>query len=112
MKFRPTQILALGFFSFFSAFSAAESLRCKTDIVQIGESKADIFTKCGQPQLTDTFCEKTQRRFLKDDGSAGFVESCENIDVWTYNPGKGQFWTHLYFEKGKLREMKYGDRVE
>lgn len=105
-------ILALVICCLFGTQAYAESMRCQTDIVQVGDTKADVVRKCGQPQFTDTFCEKTQRRFLKNDGTAGFIEDCENIDIWTYNPGAGQFWTHLYFEKGKLREMKYGDRVD
>ena len=117
MSFRIIPLSVLFFFissafSLLSSSATAESLRCKTDFVQIGDTKADVVVKCGEPQITDSFCEKTEQRFLKSDGTSGFIESCENIDIWTYNPGPGQFWTHLYFEKGKLREMKYGERVK
>lgn len=112
MEFCKTRALVVAVCLLVGPYSYAESLRCKNDTVQIGDSKADVVVKCGQPQLTDSICEKTQKRFLKSDGTSGFIEACENIDIWTYNPGPGQFWTHLYFEQGKLREMKYGDRVE
>jgi len=105
-------VLALTSLCAFSSEAAAESLRCNGDIVSIGDSKADVTLKCGAPSMTDSFCEKVPVRFVKRDGTEAYGETCEDVDVWTYNPGKGQFWTHLYFSHGKLREMKYGERVE
>lgn len=90
----------------------AESLRCHGDIVEIGDAKVDVYRKCGEPVLKDSYCEKTPVRIKLADGSFDTLERCENVDAWTYNPGKGQFWTNLYFSEGKLREMRYGDRVE
>lgn len=90
----------------------AESLRCHGDIVEIGDAKVDVYRKCGEPALKDNYCEKTPVTIKQLDGSYDTIEHCEYIDVWTYNPGKGQFWTNLYFSEGKLREMRYGDRVE
>ena len=90
----------------------AESLRCKGDIVDIGDTKIDVYRMCGEPSFKDTVCEKVPYRLKQRDGNYSLSEQCQNIEIWTYNPGKGQFWTNLYFEEGKLREMKYGDRVE
>jgi len=90
----------------------AESLRCHGDIVELGDAKVDVFRKCGEPVLKDNYCEKTPVRIKQADGSYEIIERCDYIDVWTYNPGKGQFWTNLYFSEGKLREMRYGDRVQ
>lgn len=90
----------------------AESLRCKGDIVEVGDAKVDVYRKCGEPVLKDNYCEKTPIKIKQVDGSYNIVERCEYVDVWTYNPGKGQFWTNLYFSEGRLREMRYGDRVE
>jgi Protein of unknown function (DUF2845) len=93
-------------------FAHAESLRCKGDIVDLGDTKADVFRKCGEPVMKDTYCEKTPFKIKQSDGNYSVTERCENVDIWTYNPGKGQFWTNLYFAEGQLREMRYGDRVE
>lgn len=112
MKLTGIHSLLLICLSFTAQYSAAESMRCHNDIVQIGDTKADIIQKCGNPEMTDSYCEKLPQQVPRADGTTLIVDSCENIDIWTYNPGKGQFWTHLYFAKGKLREMKYGDRVE
>ncbi len=90
----------------------AESMRCQGDIIDIGDSKVDVYRKCGEPIFKDSYCEKIPVRIKRKDGGWDTVETCENVDVWTYNPGKGQFWTNLHFKEGKLREMRYGDRVE
>jgi hypothetical protein len=115
MKLIYSSALACMLFGAIAPQAFAESLRCKGDIVDIGDTKADVVQKCGNPEMTDSFCEKIadrERVPRRDGGTTVIVENCENIDIWTYNPGKGQFWTHLYFARGKLREMRYGDRVE
>lgn len=104
--------LVLGFATLISCASHAESLRCKGDIIDIGDTKIDVLRKCGEPEFKDTFCENTPVRIRQSDNQFNIIERCENIDIWTYNPGKGQFWTNLYFSEGKLREMRYGDRVK
>ena len=90
----------------------AESLRCNGDIVDIGDTKIDVYRMCGEPVFKDSFCEKIPYKVKHNDGNYSVTEQCQNIEIWTYNPGKGQFWTNLYFQESKLREMKYGDRVE
>ncbi len=90
----------------------AESLRCNGDIVEVGNAKVDVYRKCGEPVLKDSFCESRPIKIKQADGSYSLIDHCRNVDVWTYNPGKGQFWTNLYFSEGQLREMRYGDRVE
>lgn len=104
--------LAAGFAALISCSTHAESMRCKGDIIDLGDTKIDVLRKCGEPVYKDTFCENTPIRIRQSDGQFNVVERCHNIDIWTYNPGKGQFWTNLYFSEGRLREMRYGDRVE
>ena len=96
----------------FSTTVTAESLRCNGDIIEIGDAKINVLRKCGEPAFKDSFCEKIPIRIKQPNGDYTLSELCENVDIWTYNPGKGQFWTNLYFSQGKLREMRYGDRVQ
>jgi Protein of unknown function (DUF2845) len=97
---------------FLSHSVKAESLRCNGDIVEVGDAKVDVYRKCGEPVLKDSYCENIPIKIKQNNGSYNIIERCNNIDVWTYNPGKGQFWTNLYFSEGRLREMRYGDRVK
>lgn len=95
-----------------SGSAHAESLRCRGDIVEVGDVKVDVYRKCGEPVFKDNYCKTAPIRVKQADGSYSLFEHCENVEVWTYNPGKGQFWTNLYFVRGQLREMRYGERVE
>jgi hypothetical protein len=81
-------------FAMASASAETTSFRCKNDLVNLGDSKASVLQKCGEPATVVN------------------VNACQNVDDWTYNPGRGQFMTSLQFEAGKLSAIKYGDRVK
>jgi hypothetical protein len=99
----------------FSAGAFAQSLRCKTDLVSPGDSRASVLQKCGEPVVKDSFCKPVPPQ-TQPAGTPGptvvNVVPCENVDEWTYNPGYGQFMTTLRFEAGKLVSINYGDRVK
>ena len=100
-------------FGLMGAFSAsAQSLKCKNDFSQIGDSKAAIVQKCGEPIYKDSFCKPVDANVRP--GATGTVVAppCETVDEWTYNPGYGQFMTTLRFESGVLKSVRYGDRVK
>lgn len=81
----------------------AESLRCKGDLVDVGDTKASVVRKCGEPVMKDSFCKP---------GAVVQGAGCETVEEWTYSPGYGQFMTTLRFEGGKVSSIKYGDRVK
>jgi len=114
-----------------SAFTgaSAQSLRCKGDLAQIGNSKGTILQKCGEPVMKDSFCRPVQETVSSapvttptvpnTSGSATAsatanvtVNTCQQVEEWTYNPGYGQFMTMLLFEGGSLKSIRYGDRVK
>lgn len=115
--------------SSFLSGASAQSLRCKGDLAQIGNSKGTILQKCGEPVMKDTFCKPTQGTASTTTpmvtpaapaGTAGnsagvttniTVNTCQQVEEWTYNPGYGQFMTMLLFEGGSLASIRYGDRV-
>ncbi len=86
------------------------SLRCKQDIVSLGDSRSTVLQRCGEPVLRDSFCA-AQPPIRLPDGRRQQAP-CEPVDKWTYNPGWGQFWTTLRFVDGKLVAIRYGDRVK
>jgi len=110
-----------------SAFTgaSAQSLRCKGDLAQIGNSKGTILQKCGEPVMKDSFCKPVQETVSSapvttptvpnTSGSSTTtnvtVNTCQQVEEWTYNPGYGQFMTMLLFEGGSLKSIRYGDRV-
>lgn len=100
---------------------SAQSLRCKGDLAQIGNSKSTILQKCGEPVMKDNFCKPVQQTVVgapvANPAVPGTVttnvtvNNCQPVEEWTYNPGYGQFMTMLLFEGGSLTSIRYGDRV-
>ncbi len=97
-------------FALTPATAGAQSLRCKSDLASVGDSRASVLLKCGEPVVKDTFCKPAEAPV----GTVPVnpvVVPCESVDEWTYNPGYGQFMTTLRFEAGRLVAIRYGDRV-
>jgi hypothetical protein len=116
----PISLFAFLFFALaITGSSHAESLRCGGQLAHIGETKADILEKCGDPIVTDSYCEPiavNQPQGIQN-GNNNIqnnvaISTCENVDIWTYNPGSGKFMTHLYFSRGRLQNIRYGNRVK
>lgn len=100
MKFIIPLISAIIILASFS--TAAETLNCKNDFVNVGDSKASVLLKCGEPVIKDSYCLSNS-----DPNNT----ECISIETWTYNPGSGQFLTTLKFSEGKIIEIEYGDRI-
>jgi hypothetical protein len=86
----------------------AEALRCGSELVEMGDFKADVLIKCGEPFLKDTVYIDDGERTDRGDKHG----HCLAIDQWTYNPGSGQFLTVLDFKAGRLVRIRYGGRVK
>ena len=100
---------------FVSAQAQTLSFRCKNDLSNVGDSKASVHQKCGEPVFKDSFCKPVERPVAAKDAQGNPIVApavCETVDNWTYNPGVGQFMTTLRFESGKLVSITYGDRVK
>ncbi len=94
--------------------AAAQSFRCRNDLANVGDSRASVLLKCGEPVVKDSFCKPAQPQALASAPAGSTIVNvapCENVDEWTFNPGYGQFMTTLRFEAGRLVSIKYGDRA-
>ncbi|HEY0821854.1 MAG TPA: DUF2845 domain-containing protein [Rhizobacter sp.] len=95
--------------------SQAQSMRCRNDLANVGDAKASVLQKCGEPVHRESYCKPlpaTQQPGAAAGTTVVQVQACENVDEWTYNPGRGQFMTILRFEAGRLAGISYGDRVK
>ena len=99
-------LIALALFGAFSNAANADSLRCGTNLVELGEVKAEVIEKCGEPIATDSFCrnEYLPQRY-------GYDAICRNVDLWTFNFGTGTFLMNIEFEEGRVSSITHGDRV-
>lgn len=94
-----------------SAQSFADTLRCEGRLVDIGNTKAEVTSLCGAALMTDSYCKPITRKQYDSEGRELITESCEDIDVWSYNQGTGTFWKHLYFAQGRVVDIQSGERV-
>ena len=96
-----------------SASAGAQSLRCGTAVIGVGESRSGVLQKCGEPVSRDSFCKPVDPQAIAAGASGtAVVLLCEKVDEWTYNPGYGQFMTTLRLAAGKVTAVSYGDRVK
>jgi hypothetical protein len=78
-------------------------LRCGSNMVETGDSKATVTLYCGEPlhkEHSGASCTTGENKV-----------KCSNDEEWTYNPGSGQFLTTLIFQGNTLIGMRRGARV-
>ena len=94
--------------------TAAQTFKCRDDLVSVGDSRATVLLKCGEPVAKDTVCRPLPGPSPRPASGVrpGQIVPCENVDEWTYNPGSGQFMTTLRFAEGRLVAIEYGERVK
>ena len=79
-----------------------DSMRCGTNLVNIGDTQEDVLKTCGKPYaLRDLTKPNAPPQIVGDQP----VDYRPNIQ-WIYHPGYGQFDKVLVFEGGQLTEIK------
>jgi hypothetical protein len=82
----------------------ALALKCAGGIVSLGEIKAEVHMKCGEPTLWDQRIEETTVTTRK-----GHVfQNTRTVDEWTYDFGPNRLVQILFFHDGKLVKIKSG----
>ncbi len=98
--------LALSLLSF-PTLSHAASLRCGTNLVADGASKADVRHKCGEPMSKESRTETTEVKTKDEDSDTSTKKITEKkIEEWTYNFGPNRLMQVVVFENGVLVDVK------
>lgn len=74
--------------------SAADTLRCGSQLVSVGDRSSEVRQKCGEPVSRDLLGYKR---------SANRREEFQ-VEEWTYGPNGGMF-QYLRFEGNRLRQI-------
>jgi len=78
--------------------SMANTMRCGNLLIETGDSKVKVLTRCGEPLLKEIIS-----------GSVG--SSSPKIEEWTYDMGPGQFLRILTFKGSTLIKIELGDKL-
>jgi hypothetical protein len=89
----------------------ADSFRCGSNLVSVGDSKFDVLKTCGEPTLREHVGEKTTWETQKSgksdrDGSAETVL----VEQWTYDLGSSRFPRILTFYGSTLVSIERGEK--
>ena len=101
--------------------SPAFAFRCNGRIVSLGDTKSQVVNKCGDPSHIESWEEE---RFTEDEYYYQYrhyrsrekfhrhYAAKENVKIeeWTYNFGPTTFVRYLLFKKGRLKEIRLGDK--
>jgi hypothetical protein len=80
------------------AAPAGASFRCGRELIEEGDSVADLLLECGEPMLRQTIAVENTST------TEGIVEQ------WTYNFGRGTFLKIVTIEAGKVAVIEDGER--
>lgn len=74
--------------------SAADTLRCGSQLISVGDRSSEVLQKCGQPAVRDPLGYKR---------SANRREEFQ-VEEWTYGPNGGMY-QYLRFEGNRLVQI-------
>lgn len=77
-----------------SQASAADTLRCGSQLVSVGDRSSEVLQKCGEPVSRDLLGYKR---------SANRREEFQ-VEEWTYGPSGGMY-QYLRFEGNRLKQI-------
>ena len=84
----------------------AFALRCGHKLVRIGEYKADVLEKCGEPDSVEERRAIRGSRLRHPYGALEISQFEEVlIEEWIYNFGPRKFQQFLEFENGELKKI-------
>lgn len=84
----------------------AQAFYCGERIVSVGDSKADVLLKCGEPASKDARDEE----YIEKTGIESKRKTRVTIEDWTYNAGPDALVRILTFNNGKLADVREGGR--
>ena len=113
MRIAVVPLIAAALVAGMPASASAQSLRCRNDLASVGDNKAVVASKCGEPAAKDAYCKvPTTGAYVSGTTLQPSIDTpCETVEEWTYRPGPGQLVTILKFESGRLRSIEYGSRI-
>ncbi len=103
--------------------AAFDTMRCGSRLVSVGETKATVLLRCGEPLFREEVGERTVGRIRgkikeedkdkKDEEKKFFVgraETTVKVEEWIYQESRYRFPRILTFEGSRLVKIELGDK--
>src|SRR5688572_9448929 len=62
-----------------AGLAQAQPMRCRNDLAQVGDSKASVLHKCGEPASKDSFCKPADQVNPPAGAASVTVVPCERV---------------------------------
>jgi hypothetical protein len=98
-------LLFLAMLGVSTSAAAADTLRCGSRLVSLGDTKAEVLIKCGAPAWKDNWTDE----IINNVNRATELRVSIDRERWIYNFGPHSFLEFLLFENGKLIDISSGD---
>jgi hypothetical protein len=95
----------VGLFCFMvlSSLAQADSLRCGSDLITVGESSVRALAKCGEPYAREPLIRtEVDKR--------GVSVQFQYAERWTYNFGPANFMQLVTVNNGQITDIEMGGR--
>jgi len=102
---------------FYPIVAAEKTLRCQGRLVYLGDTKAKVLDKCGDPDQLDQW-EEDHNSYISqiyDYGKEQYIapkliKGPILMERWTYNMGSNKFIRYLYFQNGELTKIEMDEK--
>jgi hypothetical protein len=74
---------------------------CDDRIISLGDTKADVLIKCGEPFTKESYQEEVRERIGARSRRTVYV----TVETWTYNFGPQRFMRMLTFRNGQIVDI-------
>ena len=82
----------------------ADTFRCRSALIDVGDTQSYIQAKCGEPTSKETITEEV--RAVVPRGGTNVVGTATR-DIWRYRKSSRQFAAVLTFEGGVLKKLDF-----
>ncbi len=83
---------------------AAAEYRCADKIISVGDSSAELYLKCGEPDWKQSNNEEVVTRDVYDEKHKTII----TVEEWTYNLGPDRFTRIFAIRDGRVTDVRSG----
>jgi hypothetical protein len=97
------------FFLLYSSGNVLAAFKCGPELITVGDDKAEVLIKCGEPSFSELTSVESRRRFGEGySPGSNFGGTTFFVEKWYYNCGPHKFIKILTFRSGRVIDIETG----